>query len=219
LPPTKEAITRAVDEVKRLLAKRNFKQSIELAVKLRDIDLKKPENRINELIELPNAIEKNVRICMIAGGDLALRAKKGGSDLVIGKEELAKLAEEKKAVKKLSNEYDFFVAEAQLMPLVGKTLGANLGPKGKMPTPALPGTDVEDVFKRLRKTVRVRVRDQPLIQCRVGTEDMATEKIVENIHALLTRIESKLDRGAKNMEWINLKSTMGNSVIVPTTAS
>ena len=61
---------------------------MELIVKLREIDLKKPENRLNESVELPNSLEKETKICVIAGGDLATRAKAGQADLVIGREDL-----------------------------------------------------------------------------------------------------------------------------------
>src|SRR6266571_4677532 len=151
--------------------KRKFNQSVELAVKLRELDLKRPEQRINESLELPTAASKTVKVAVIAGGDLAVRAKNAGADIVIGREDLDKMARDKKAARKIAQNYDFFVAEAPLMPQVGKSLGQMLGPRGKMPTPIPPTAPIDDVLKRQRKNVRLKMKDQPVIQTKVGSEE------------------------------------------------
>ncbi len=138
MPVPKDALAKAVAEVKAKAEKRKFSQSIELAVKLREVDLKKPESRINENLELPTPADKTAKVAVIAGGDLATRAKAAGADLVIGREDLDKMGREKKQARKIAQTYDFFIAEAPLMPQVGKTLGQMLGPRGKMPTPVPP---------------------------------------------------------------------------------
>jgi len=215
LPLPKESLLNAVEEMKKNSPKKKFKQAIELVIRLKDIDLKKQESKISETIVLPNPPEKPVKVCFIATGDLAVRAKRGGADLVLGRDELDALGREKKEARKIVREYDQFVSEAPLMPLVGKTLGPVLGPRGKMPVPVPPNVVVEDVLARQRRTVRVRVRDQPVIQCRVGTEDMASEKIVENVQAVVTAIEGKLERGLGNIGSVMVKATMGSPVKVP----
>ncbi len=57
--------------------------------------------------------------------------------------------------------------------------------------------------------VLVRVRGQPVLQCRVGTENMANEEIAENVQVVMRRIEGKLKRGIKNIRSVILKTTMG----------
>lgn len=215
LPLPKESLLSAVEEMKKNLAKREFKQAIELVIRLKDIDMKKQESKISETIVLPNPLEKAVKVCFIATGDLAVRAKKGGADLVLGRDELDALGRERKEARKIAREYDQFVSEAPMMPLVGKTLGPVLGPRGKMPVPVAPNVVVEDVLARQRRTVRVRLRDQPAVQCRVGTEDMASEKIAENIQAVLSAIEGKLERGLGNVGSVIVKATMGSPIKVP----
>jgi len=215
LPLPKESLLNAVEEMKKNSPKKKFKQAIELVIRLKDIDLKKQESKISETIVLPNPPEKPVKVCFIATGDLAVRAKRGGADLVLGRDDLDALGREKKQARKIVREYDQFVSEAPLMPLVGKTLGPVLGPRGKMPVPVPPNVVVEDVLTRQRRSVRVRVRDQPVIQCRVGTEDMASEKIVENVQAVVTAIEGKLERGLGNIGSVMVKATMGSPVKVP----
>jgi len=212
MPLDTKVLLESVKQSKEKSKKRNFSQSIDLIVNLRDIDVRKPEGRIQELIELPHAVGKPAKICVFASGELALKAKRAGADLVMGRGELEALAGDKKRRKALAQTYDFFIAEAPLMPLVGKILGSTLGPKGRMPTPVSPTADIRDHIKRFRKTVLVRVRGQPVLQCRVGTEEMPEEQIAENIKTVLGRIEAKLKKGLKNVGSVYVKTTMGEPV-------
>jgi large subunit ribosomal protein L1 len=214
MPLQKEELGNAVAELRKGLAKRKFKQSIELIVKLRDIDLKKPENRIQETIELPNPLDRETKVCVVAGGDLARRAKAGGADRVLTREELEALGKDKKAAKKLAQEHDFFIAEAPLMPLVGRIIGPVLGPRGKMPTPVPPTAPIENIIQNHRKLVRVRIRDQPVLQCSIATETMKDEQVIQNIQTVFSRIESKLERGIRNVRAVMIKPTMGPAVRV-----
>jgi large subunit ribosomal protein L1 len=212
LPLAKEEIARALGELRKNMAKRKFAQSIDLVVKLREVDLKKPENRINETIALPNPPEKSLKICVIASGDLATRAKDAGADMLISRQDLENLGKDKKAARKLAVDYDFFIAEAPLMPLVGRGLGSFLGPRGKMPTPVPPNAQIDQIVSGHRKMVRVRMREQPVLQCRIGIESMPDDKLVENVQAVVSRLEQKLERGFKNIGEILLKSTMSKPV-------
>jgi large subunit ribosomal protein L1 len=212
LPLAKEEVARALGELRKNLTKKKFSQSIDLVVKLREVDLKKPENRINETISLPNPPERSLKICVIASGDLATRAKSAGADMIVSRQEIENLGKDKKAARKLAQEYDFFIAEAPLMPLVGRALGSFLGPRGKMPTPVPPNAAIDQVVAGHRTMVRVRMREQPVLQCRVGTESMADDKLTENILAVTSRIEQKLDRGIKNVGEILVKATMSKPV-------
>ncbi len=212
MPLAKDEVAKALGELRKDLDKRKFSQSIDLVVKLREVDLKKPENRINESITLPNPPEKALKVCVIASGDLGTRAKAAGADAIVGRDDLDRLSKDKKAARKLSQDYDFFIAEAPLMPLVGRALGSFLGPRGKMPTPVPPNAPIDQVVVGHRKMVRVRMREQPVLQCRVGTEGMSDEKLTENIQAVVSRIEQKLERGFKNIGEILVKTTMSKPV-------
>ena len=212
MPLAKDEIASAVGELRKNLTKRKFSQSIDLVVRLREVDLKKPENRINETIALPNPPEKGLKICVIASGDLATRAKDAGADMLISRQDIENLGKDKKAARKVAQDYDFFISEAPMMPLVGRALGSFLGPRGKMPTPVPPNAPIDQIVSNHRKMVRVRMREQPVLQCRVGTESMADDKLVENIQAVVSRIEQKLERGFKNIGEILLKGTMSKPV-------
>lgn len=217
MPVSKDAIAKAITDMKEKSPKRKFNQSVELAVKLRELDLKRPEARINESIELPTPASKDSKVAVIAGGDLAIRAKNAGADVVIGKDELDKMGRDKKGARKLAQNYDFFVAEAPLMPQVGKSLGQMLGPRGKMPMPVPPTAPIDDVIKRQRKMARLKMKDQPVIQVKVGTEDMPNDVLVQNIQTIISRLEAKLEKGSKNISGVAVKTTMGPLVKVVTT--
>jgi len=204
-----KTILESVKEAKNKTEKRKFVQSVELVINLRDIDMKKPESKIQELIELPYPIGKQIKVCVIASGELASKAKKAGADLVIERSELEALAGDKKRQKSLVKTYESFIAEAPLMPTVGRVLGAVLGPKGRMPTPVVPTANIADIIEKQRKTVLVRLRGQPLLQCRIGTEDMPDEHIAENIQVIIRRLEPKLKRGLKNIRSMVIKAAMG----------
>lgn len=212
MPLTKENIQKALEELRKNKKKRNFKESLELIIKLKELDLKKPENRINQTIILPHDIGKSVKVCVIATGQLALKSKEANADLVLGKDQLTDLGNDKKAARKLLQEYGFFVAEAPLMPLVGKTIGPTLGPRGKMPTPINPNAPIADVIDQARRTIKIRVRDQPVIQCRIGVDDMSDDNLSENIQAIFSSIEGKLERGVRNISKVLIKTTMHEPV-------
>jgi len=216
MPLDTKTILDAIKEVKGKSEKRNFVQSIELVINLQDIDPKKPESKIQELIELPYPPGKENRICVVASGEMALKAKRAGADLVVERGDLEALMGDKKKQQELAETYDSFIAEAPLMPIVGRSLGATLGPKGKMPTPVPPTADIADQIKKQRKMLLVRLRGQPVLQCRVGNENMPDEEITQNVQAVIRRIEGKLKRGIKNIRSIHLKTTMGPPVKVKT---
>lgn len=217
MPLDQKAITSAIKEAKEKSKKRHFTQSVELILNLQDVDMKSSEGRIQERIELPYASpEKQNKICVIASGELALKAKKAKAELVIDRDELQGLAGKKKELRKIANNYDFFIAEAPLMPLVGKTMGPALGPRGKMPIPVPPTADIAALMKKHRKMIFVRMRNQPVIRCRVGTESMKDEEITENIQIVLRTLERKLKRGIKNIKSTYIKMSMGTPVKITT---
>lgn len=191
--------------------KRKFSESIEIAVNLRDMDMSVPGNRLNEEIILPRGRGRVQRIAVIGSGEMVLKAK-GVADVVIQPDEIEKLADDRRNARKLVRSVDYFIAEAPLMPTIGKRLGVFLGPKGKMPRPIPPGADPKGLIEMLRKTVRVRSRDKPTIHVPVGNAAMTAEDIAANIVEVLRRVESKTPRGEGNIGTIFVKTTMGPAV-------
>ncbi|MEO9365498.1 MULTISPECIES: 50S ribosomal protein L1 [Candidatus Nitrosocaldus] len=205
-----------VKEAREKAGKRNFKQSVDLILVLKDIDVKKGFS-INEVVALPHTPNKKAKVCVIASGDLALRARRANADKVIEGTELSALANNKREAKKLSSMYDFFLADTQLMPTVGKVLGPVLGPKGKMAMPLPFNAQVDAMLDRLRSSTRARTRNQLMVACRIGDEDMDDKMLAENAMAVINAVEKKLPAGERNIAEIMLKFTMGRVArLIPT---
>ncbi|MCD6509218.1 MAG: 50S ribosomal protein L1 [Thermoprotei archaeon] len=206
-------VAKAVEEAKRLAKPRNFRQSVELIIKLKDVDVRQPENRINEIVTLPYKPNKDIKICVIAQGDLALKAKDAGADLVLSRDDVQKLGSNRREVRKLAKEYMFFVAQADLMPLIGRLFGPILGPRGKMPIPVPPTANVAPLLERLKRSVRIRIRNQPQVMCIVGSEDMDSKEIAYNIDAVFEVLSRKY-KVPYNIEKVYVKLSMGPAVSV-----
>jgi large subunit ribosomal protein L1 len=204
---TIDAVSKTVSTSKQ----RNFEESIELAINLKDIDLSVPKNRIEDDIILPKGRGKKIKVAIFASGDLAFRSR-DIADLVITPEEIEDLAKNKRKAKAIAREYDFFLAEAPLMPTIGRTLGVVLGPKGKMPRPVPPKIDPKGLISNLRNTIRVRSRDKRTFHAPVGTRGMTPEDIAENVDIVVKKLLEKLENGKFNIASIYIKTTMGSSV-------
>lgn len=190
--------------------KKNFSQSVELVVTLKDIDVKKGF-ALNEIVSLPHPPSKKSSVCVISSGDMALRAKRANADRVIEAEELDKIGSNKREAKKLVRSYDFFVADTALMPSIGKALGQYLGPRGKMAAPMPFNAPVENILERFRTSIRVRSKAQLGVSCKVGDESMSDADIAENALAVIGAIERKLPNGERNIRNVMVKLTMGKA--------
>jgi len=202
-----ETVKKAIEVAK----PREFKETVEVSVNVRDIDLSVPKNRVDEEVVLPKGRGKPIRICVFASGELALKAR-GVADLVIQPQEIEEYASDKVKARSLAQQFDFFIAEAPLMPVIGKRLGIVLGPRGKMPRPVPPTADPTNLINAMRKTVRVRSRDRRTFHAPIGTRDMEPEDLAENLDALMRRVMGKLERGRFNIQSAYVKTTMGPAV-------
>ncbi|HXQ49012.1 MAG TPA: 50S ribosomal protein L1, partial [Thermoplasmata archaeon] len=114
----------------------------------------------------------------------------------------------------LASDIDFFLAEAPLMPTIGKRLGVVLGPRGKMPRPVPPGTDPTNLVNALKRSIRVRTKSNRTFHAAIGIRSMPAEQLAQNVDAVLARIVGKLERGRTNIESVYVKTTMGPAVRV-----
>ena len=189
---------------------RKFQQSIEMILVFKDIDVKKGF-AINETIQLPKKMSKSASVCIIAAGDLGIKAKNAKADRVINEAELVQLGKNKRESRKVINKYDFFLADTKLMPTVGKVLGQLLGPRGKMPTPIPFNAPVEALLERFRTSVGVKVKGSLSLSCKIGEESMEDADLAANASAIAATIEKKLPNGDKNIRKIMIKTTMGKA--------
>jgi len=212
MPLDNKTISDAIKQAKEKSGEKKFNQTVDLILDITEIDMKAPEGKIQEVVELPHDTGKPNRICVIASGELVVKAKNANADYVVERADLDALNGKKKELRKLAAEYDVFIAEAPLMPLLGRILGPVLGPRGKMPIPVPPTADIAALVNKHRKTVVVRMRNQPIIQVSVGSQQMKDEDLVDNAMTVLRVLDGKLKRGLKNVKYAFIKTSMGEPV-------
>ena len=186
-----------------------FTQSVEVLISLKEVDPKKTDLNINEIVYLPHPTTKQARVCFIGSGDLAVRAKNSKANLVLDAAQLENYGGSKRDAKKLARSYDFFLADTALMPRVGKVLGQALGPKGKIPSPVPPNSPIEDMIKRMRTAIRVRSRGSLGVMAKVGDSQLSEADLAENILAVVNAVSKKLPNGDRNIKTVMVKTTMG----------
>lgn len=190
---------------------RKFPQSVEMAVCLTGVDLSKPDQRFTELVELPHSPHRPPpKICVFTDGSLTTEAKSLGLD-VLSRDALSSMAGKKNNCRKIAQSYDFFIAEAPLMPLVGRVLGQFLGPKNKMPTPVPPASSITPIVERLRRSVRLVLKSSLAVSCKIGHEEMPVQQLLENAGAVLSAVERRLSRSG-SVRYVGFKTTMGRIV-------
>lgn len=188
--------------------KRKFEQGVDLIVNLRGVDVKR-EN-ISAVVSIPNKI-KDKRVC-------GFLTKK--TDLVntITQPDFARY-KEKKDLKKLIKQYDFFIAAAKLMPAVATNFGKVLGPAGKMPSPQLgvlmqeEDNTIKQVLERIAKSIKIRLKE-PSAKILIGREGMSDEQLIQNIEAVYAGLVNALPTKKENVKSVMLKLTMSKPVRV-----
>ena len=145
-----EALKKLREEAK----ERKFDQSVDLIINLKGINVKK--DNITVVTEIPHKI-KDKKVC----GFLTKQSKLVKT---ITQPEFSKY-KDKKALKDLVKDYDFFISVAPLMPKVATTFGKVLGPAGKMPSPQLGIITVENedeikkTLDKIAKSMKIRAKE------------------------------------------------------------
>ena len=189
--------------------KRKFDQTVDLVINLKGLDLRK--DNIATVISIPYKI-KDKKVCGFFN-------EKNSLVKTVTKLEFKKYSE-KTALKSLVKEFDFFIAEAPLMPAVATTFGKALGPSGKMPSPQLgilPPNATEDMTKNLlekiSKSVKIRLKEAS-IKIPIGKESMKDEDIIDNAQAVYNGIVSALPTKRENVKEVLVKFTMTKPIKV-----
>ncbi len=201
-----EKIIELVKEARGNSKERKFSQSFDIIVNLKLMDTKKPENRLNEIVTLPKGRGRDAKIVIFSD------TLKGDDYTTVGSDGISSLASDKRKMKRLTADVDFFMADPKLMVAIGKSLGKVLAPRGKMPT--LITGEPGPMINRFKKSVRVKVKDSPVVQCLVGIEGMSDEDVASNVKFILNFLEKKLPKGRNNIGKAMLKLTMGKPVKV-----
>ena len=129
----KKKFLETLKQVREKSPKKKFTQKVDLILNLRNLNLKNPEENVDIFVNLPHQPGKKIRFCALVGKELEDQAKI--FDKVIIKDEFQKYVDNKKGLKELVRDFDYFIAQANLMTDVAKVFGRTFGPKNKMPNP------------------------------------------------------------------------------------
>jgi large subunit ribosomal protein L1 len=211
-----KTVTELLKAVKESSPKRNFTQSYDLIINLRNLDLKKPEQQVDSFVTLRYGVGKKRKVAAFVAAELTQQAKQV-CDKAISVEEAGEQFKEKKDIKRLAKEYDFFIAQANIMPKIALQFGKVFGPRGKMPNPKLgcvvpPQANLKVLYDKLQSTVPLKAKSQPLIQVRVGLESMPDSEIVDNILTVYNSLIHLVPNEKNNIRSVYLKLTMGKPV-------
>ena len=195
----------ALAELRKEENKRKFEQTIDLIVNLRGIDLKR--DNINLVVSMPHQVREK-KICGFFNSK---------SEIIkaITKPEFAKY-KDKKSLKNLVKRFDFFIANAALMPAVATTFGKVLGPAGKMPSPQLgivtqeTESQIKPLLEKISKSVKVRLKEAS-IKLSIGRESMPDAQILENIDTVYKAILTALPNQKENIRSVMVKTTMSKA--------
>jgi len=210
----KENCIKAIKEA-RESKKRNFTQTFELIINLKDLDLKKPDNQVETWIQISYP-GKPIKIGCLIGPELKESAT-GVCETIIMHDDFPIYAKDKKKTKKLADSCDFFIGQANIMPDIAKNFGRILGTRGKMPNPKAgcvvpPNANLKPLVEKLKKTLKLKAKIQPTIKCVIGNEKMKDEEIAENIQTVYNQIIHVLPKEKHNIKNIIIKSTMGKPI-------
>ncbi|HIG95241.1 MAG TPA: hypothetical protein HA283_02375 [Nanoarchaeota archaeon] len=196
-----EDVTNALKELRKENV-RKFDQSVDLIINLQKFDIKR--SAVNLFAFVPNQIKEKKIAAFL----------EGQSDLIdtITKEDFKKY-NDKKVLKKLVEKYDFFIAQASVMPKVATTFGRVLGPTGKMPSPQLgiilnpDEKTINELKEKINSSVKIRAKESS-IKLAIGKQSMKDEAIVENVMSIFNAVLKELPRNMENVKNVELKFTM-----------
>jgi len=211
-----QEIVSKIKEVREISQKRNFSQTFDLVFNLQNLDLKKPEHKIDVGVALKtNVKSKKLKICAIV--DHTVKEAEGVFDKVLFSDELSALKGNMEKIRKITHEFDKFVVQANHMPLFAQVLGRYLGPMNKMPSPKLgmvvtPKTPLKALYDKLQSTAHLQTKKNLVLQVSIGGEGESDELIADNISHVYDALIHALPAQKNNLKDVNLKLTMGKLV-------
>ncbi|RJQ15798.1 50S ribosomal protein L1 [Candidatus Woesearchaeota archaeon] len=212
----KDTILKSLDELRKESKQRKFAQSADLIVNLQDLDFKKPTDQLDFFITLNHGLGKKMTVCSITGPEMTDESKRV-CDFIVEQLEFDAYAADKKKVKRLARKYDFFIAQANIMPKVAQVFGRYLGPKNKMPNPKAgavfpPKTNLQPLYDKLQKTIRIVAKKSFVLQVMIGKENQPDAELADNIYTVYDQLIHHLPKEKNNIKSMYIKFTMSKPV-------
>jgi large subunit ribosomal protein L1 len=187
-----------------------FDPTVEVHLRL-GVDPRHADQQVRGVAMLPAGLGKEIRVLVFAQGEAEKIAEEAGANFV-GSDDLIKRIEGGWI------DFDIAIATPEMMGKVGR-LGKILGRRGLMPNPK-SGTiaqqgDLPRIVRDARKgRVEFKLDRTGIIHVPIGKLSFSSEKILENLAALVDAITRAKPTGAKGqyIRSITLSTTMGPGI-------
>jgi large subunit ribosomal protein L10Ae len=187
--------------------KRNFTESIELQVTLKNYDPQR-DKRFSGSFKLPAIPRPNMKCCILGTQSHCEKADQIGVDRMTV-EDLKKFNKNKKVIKKFAKKYDAFLASAPLIKQIPRILGPGLTKAGKFPTLLDENDNLQEKIDTQKATIKFQMKKVLCMSIAVANVDMTHDEIMLNIQLSINFLVSLLKKNWQNIKVLYIKSTMG----------
>jgi len=191
--------------------KRGFLESIELQISLKNYDPVK-DKRFAGQFRLPHLPRPKYTVCIMADAKHEGECKEKSIPFM-NENDLKKLNKNKKAIKKLTQQYDAFLASSTLIRKIPRIVGPGLNKAGKFPS--VVGTNENLVVKveDQKATIKFQLKSKKTVcmGMAIGNLDMKEDQVVANVTAAVNYLVSLLPKNWQQIKRLYIKSTMGRS--------
>ena len=194
--------------------KRNFLETVELQISLKNYDPSK-DKRFNGSIRLRHPTRPKLTVCVLGDEKHCQEARElgaldGYNVEAKTEDDLKKLNKNKKLVKRtLAKKYDIFLASQKLSKKVPRIVGPGLNRAGKMPIPVPESDSIQPKVDELVSTVKFQMKKVLCLNAAIGHVDLSAEELRQNVTLAINFLVSLLKKNWQNVKALYIKSTMG----------
>ena len=189
--------------------KRNFTESIELQITLKNYDPQR-DKRFSGTFRLPEIPRPNLKCCVL--GNAAHCEQADRIEVAqMSADDLKKLNKNKKLVKKLAKTYEFFLASDNMIKQIPRLLGPGLTKAGKFPTLLASGEDMQEKIDEVKSTIKFQMKKVMCLNVAIGHVGMDKQQVIVNTQLAANFLASLLKKQWQNIGQMFIKTTMGPS--------
>jgi large subunit ribosomal protein L10Ae len=191
-------------------SKRNFNETVELQIGLKNYDPQR-DKRFAGSIRLPHTPKPRMSVCILGDEIHCDQAKAMGIDFR-STEDLKKMNKDKKLVKKLAKQYDFFLASESVIKQIPRLLGPGLNKAGKFPAHLAHSDSMKEKIEEHRASVKFQLKKVLCLGVAVGHVTMSEDELLANVMMSINFLVSLLKKNWQNIKSLYVKSTMGHPI-------
>nr|XP_027202797.1 60S ribosomal protein L10a-like [Dermatophagoides pteronyssinus] len=204
---SQQVVEEAVRAVLNPEKKRNFLESIDLQIVIKDYDLKR-DKRFNGTIRLPHVISPNRKVCVL-GTDVHCEEAKNCGLTCLNVAAMEAINMNAKVVKKLAKKYHYFMCSSSLITMIPKYFGPTLNKLGKFPAIITPNDKLADKSTDLKATVKFVFKKDTSLGVAIGNVNMTEQELTENLHTAINFLVSLTKKNWHNIKTMHIRSAMG----------